>query len=566
MSFSLPRMAAAAMAVATVMIWTSLAQAWATCGSATCFYGCTCTGYLQQVNGCPIPQMKPGGSCGSDNVQACFDQAEGSRTIDACADASTDPQTFIPTCALTFKHLAQGGIIHLTFGWYNVTGTKPTAADLHPFLTDVSKSTVGTVGVLAILSDPAYKGGEIGFYTSSNREGTFYSERKWNTDCPNQIHSLVWHSVVYSKRFYFGWEDLACGGDDDFDEPLMSVEGIFCSGGGAVCDTGKPGVCGPGHMQCSGGGLKCLPDQSPGKEVCNAVDDNCDGNIDEPNPDLCPNLGDICDRGVCVRPCGGGEFVCTGSDVCNSRGLCVDPLCVDKTCPPGQVCKAGVCGDGCQGVTCPAGQKCWLGRCVDPCAGKVCDTGYKCQDGVCQNCSCEGCAAGLTCINNACVDTACSMVTCPSGQHCDAGNCIDNCQGVVCPNGEVCMNGQCPGSIGTAGAGGGQIIINPDGGIVIINPGTGGTGGTGTAGATSSSGGTGTVVLPDGSVVPATGGSGATLGTAGARATSKDEASCGCRIAGSRWAGNLAALAALGLFTGLRFRRRLRLTRAKREL
>jgi hypothetical protein len=497
-------------------------------------------------------------------VQVCLDSAsaEGSHTIDACADASTDPQTFVPTCALTFKVIAKGGRLELTFGWYIATGSMPTAADLHPVL-GPSTNLVGQTVVLAILTDPAYlaacpkKNCEIGFYMVSKGEGTFYSERKWNTDCPNQIHSLIWHSVVYPKRFYFGWEDLACGGDDDFEDLLFSVDGIYCSGGGAVCDTGLPGVCGPGHMQCSGGGLKCLADQGAGKEVCNAVDDNCDGNVDEQNPDLCPNVGDICDRGVCVRPCGGGEFVCTGSDVCSSRGLCVDPLCKDVTCPAGQVCKGGVCGDGCQGVSCPYGQKCYLGRCVDPCAGKVCDPGYSCQGGVCQSCACEGCAPGLTCTNNVCIDQACASVTCPAGQHCEpgTGNCIDNCQGVVCPNGEVCVNGQCPGSIGAGGSDGGStIIINPDGGIVIINQGSGGVGGT--SGATSSSGGTGTIVLPDGSVVPATGGSG--VNTGGARATSKDEASCGCRIAGSSWAGNLTGLAALSLLVGLRLGRRSR--------
>jgi hypothetical protein len=462
--------------------------------------------------------------------------------------------------------VAQGTVKQQAFGWYNkVTNGCPQMTDLHQVLpcgstmpcTGTSSRMIGQSVVLAILTSPDYKGGEIGFYMTSVREGTFYSERKCNTDCPGQIHSLNWHSVVYPKRFYFGWEDLRCGGDNDFEDLLFAVDGIYCSGGGAACDTGMPGVCGPGHVQCSGGGLKCLPDQSAGKEVCNAVDDNCDGNIDEANPDLCPNVGDICDRGVCVRPCGGGEFVCTGADVCNSNGLCVDPLCRDKICPAGQVCKSGVCGDGCQNVSCPYGQKCWLGRCVDPCGGKVCDPGYTCQGGVCQSCACEGCAAGLTCSNNVCIDSACAAVTCPAGQHCEpgTGNCIDNCQGVVCPNGETCVNGSCPSSIGTAGAGGSQIIISPDGGVVIINPGSGGTGATAASdGAVLSSGGTGTITLPDGSVVPNSGGTN-NQGTAG-RATSGDKSSCGCRMAGSSWAGNLAGLAALGLTLGLGLRRR----------
>jgi hypothetical protein len=491
-----------------------------------------------------------------------LDTSEGAGVINACSDASTQPETFVPACALTFEVIWKGGIAAKEFGWYNKTGIAPTSADLHPLFSSIS---VGTKGVLAIRTDPAYLGGEIGFYLVGFKNATFYSENRWNqtsVSCPNQIHSLIWQSVKTPSAWYFGWEDLPdCGGDNDFEDAVMYVSGIYCSGGGAVCDTGQKGPCGPGHMQCSGGGLKCLADQSPGKEVCNSVDDNCDGNVDEANPDLCPTVGDICDRGVCVQPCGGGEFVCTGTEVCD-RGLCVDPLCAGKTCPAGQVCKAGTCGDGCQGVTCPAGQNCYLGRCVDPCAGKVCDTGYTCQNGVCQFCACDGCPAGLTCVSNTCVDQKCASVTCPTGQHCDSatGSCVDDCLGVVCPNGEVCMNGQCPGSVVTGGTGGGTIIIT-DGGVIIINPGSGGTAGASTLpdGAVSTSGGTGTVVLPDGSVVPATGGSG--VNTGGARATSKDEASCGCRIAGSRWAGNLAAVAALGMLVGLRLRRRSRLLR-----
>jgi hypothetical protein len=57
-------------------------------------------------------------------------------------------------------------------------------------------------------------------------------------------------------------------------------------GGGAVCNTGFPGVCAPGTTACSGGALSCVANVLPGTlpEVCNGVDDNCDGTVDEGCP------------------------------------------------------------------------------------------------------------------------------------------------------------------------------------------------------------------------------------------------------------------------------------------
>jgi hypothetical protein len=546
---------------------------------------------LAQPDGTCIPQF-PRRSC-YGNVQTCLNQEEGGNTIDAVLDASVAQKTFLPQCALTFKVVQRGSIWNNLFGWYNVVpGKNPAATDLHPFL--LSSDAVGTVKVLAIKTSPYYKGGEIGFFMATGNspvinEGVgyttcagvktscpssftasapncvqwiVYSESQWNPDsgtAGERIHLLTWQSATFKNSFYFGWEDLLCTGDNDFEDLLTRVEGVYCSGGGGVCDTGQLGPCGPGHMQCKDGTLQCIPDYKPSTDVCNAVDDNCDGQIDEPSASLCPNVGDICDRGVCVRPCGGGEFVCTGADVCNSRGLCVDPLCKDVTCPPGQVCKAGACGDGCGNVTCPPGQKCWLGRCIDPCIGVTCDPGYSCVGGVCTSCACDGCAAGLSCVSNVCIDPACASVTCPQYFHCQSGNCVDDCQGVVCPNGEVCTNGQCPGTVGAAGAGGGQIIINPDGGVIVIGSGgtgpadgggatTGGSAGTGGSSTGGASSGTGAV----------TGGGMGNVSPGTARPVSSEDSSCGCRLASSRSRSALLAFLALGLAAGASARRRRR--------
>ncbi len=52
-------------------------------------------------------------------------------------------------------------------------------------------------------------------------------------------------------------------------------------GGGAACSTGEPGVCSQGTLECGGGALTCARNTGPSAELCNTVDDDCDGTVDE---------------------------------------------------------------------------------------------------------------------------------------------------------------------------------------------------------------------------------------------------------------------------------------------
>jgi hypothetical protein len=49
---------------------------------------------------------------------------------------------------------------------------------------------------------------------------------------------------------------------------------------GTQCRTGGTGICAQGSMVCSGGALSCVA-TAPRAEVCNGVDDDCDGQVDE---------------------------------------------------------------------------------------------------------------------------------------------------------------------------------------------------------------------------------------------------------------------------------------------
>src|SRR5690242_1083714 len=78
--------------------------------------------------------------CADKNVEKCLDDAEGDPAlIDAQKDALIAPETFQPTCQLTFTPIVKGGSIYDVFGWYNVKEDplnpgqfiKPTQAELY---------------------------------------------------------------------------------------------------------------------------------------------------------------------------------------------------------------------------------------------------------------------------------------------------------------------------------------------------------------------------------------------------------------------------------------------------
>lgn len=89
-------------------------------------------------------------------------------------------------------------------------------------------------------------------------------------------------------------------------------------GGGMQCMTGFMGICGTGLTQCDGmNGIICKPNVVPGQlmEACNSLDDNCDGMVDNgvgQVGQMCTKPGQlgICQFGTFECPMGASQLNC----------------------------------------------------------------------------------------------------------------------------------------------------------------------------------------------------------------------------------------------------------------
>ena len=448
--------------------------------------------------------------------------------LDPVKDAKTAPGYFSPACGFSGQLLLMGGNCKVAFGWYNVEDpnsmTPPNADEIYEFIpndptylncldenggpkTDgfcplawdtlsprnlsIKQWTPKAFDSGNIKTDPRYKGKYVGFALIGNpalsckaNKFSMYNHNQKNSQGVPWVATLIYQSTVDPEGFYMAFEDLPMSAadwhdsgntmyknDGDFNDFVFYVSGISCQGGGEACNTGLQGACSVGRTDCAAEGTMgmCRPIIAPGAELCDNVDNDCNGMVDD-GDGLCA-AGQVCDKGTCVGACGTGEFRCEIGFTCKA-GHCIEDACADKVCEAGQACRGGMCQNACDGVVCPQGQECQLGRCVDPCKAVTCSAGKVCERGLCvSDCSCRGCKDGLVCgADGRCVDPKCTNVMCPTGQKCSAGACVDPCAGVMCPNAGLCVNGDCqPGTGNTGGSSssGGTDTIDPNDGIII---------------------------------------------------------------------------------------------------
>jgi hypothetical protein len=518
--------------------------------AAMCLAAAPAFAAVTEPNGLVVPRDS---NNGETQIHQLF--AQRGEQINWIDHALEVPETFSPLCDFVVTLVLRGSSSRLPFGWYNVPApgaSAPTPAQINELI-PCDAAVGAAITSQSIKSHPNYTGGLVGFALASgggclrfdNPQGIeqiHFSEKRFNAKYQNDVNrpwvmSLKYNSTLEPNAFYLAFEDyrVTANGwenDGDFNDYVVFMTGLACPGGGVACDTGRPGACGPGVLQCDVGKLICTGIVSGSdKEQCDAVDNDCNGIIDD--GELC-TAGKVCHGGKCVPRCGGGEFSCSPPTVCDSAsGLCLDPGCVGKTCPEGEICVAGVCKAPCGDIKCPPPQVCLLGACVDPCLGKTCPDRQVCDKGMCRPvCTCTPCPSGAECneASGLCVEPGCGGArTCPAGTHCAAGQCVDSCSGAICPPRQRCASGACVPA-DDAGSTGGSAGTGIGIGGMLGSPGSGG----------SSAGDAG----------PSSGGS----GTAANKGKPSDPG-CACTTASARGR-LLSGIAVLGLFGWTLWRRR----------
>jgi hypothetical protein len=232
-----------------------------------------------------------------------------------------------------------------------------------------------------------------------------------------------------------------------------------------------------GYRTCEENGLSACSAPVGGIEVCNGLDDDCDGEVDETGfcDDGLPCTTEVCVQGECVaspisgscddgNACTKGEVCttigCIGSSVfCTDGNPCTNDSC-DKTkgcvfvpntdtcddgnsCTAGEVCKDGSCGSGTPTCACATDSDC---KKADD--GNLCNGTYVCADlGPNKLCvlatqtivTCDP-ANDTACTTNSCNPATgdCALTVLEPGTPCD--------DGTACTTSDTCLAGSCTGS------------------------------------------------------------------------------------------------------------------------
>ncbi|APR88355.1 Hypothetical protein A7982_13704 [Minicystis rosea] len=182
----------------------------------------------------------------------------------------------------------------------------------------------------------------------------------------------------YCKQVKFPEPEVCDGVDNDCNGVVDDGD----PGGGSSCVVSDPaikGECAKGTSQCVGGQIVCVQTYLPIAETCNAKDDDCNGTIDD-GPFCCPDGQK--DGNETDIDCGGSCVACAATLHCMQSSDCESHVCKSNVCLP------PVCGDDtkngtesdidCGGLTCP---KCSLGN--------TCNVGTDCQSGSCVGSTCQ---------------------------------------------------------------------------------------------------------------------------------------------------------------------------------
>ncbi len=447
--------------------------------------------YVNQSDGTVVPVTA--------RLQMCLDRPGTGETtpgaVDAIANAATIPEAYRPVLdatsghyRVTFVDIGEGAGFRNSLGWYWVGTDVSNTANLHTIFgcrtyaqCDCPCATTRTVTIDFDTQAGFSAGRPIGLWLrtperldATREAGAFNATAPYCTpsvgcdptgvnfddscggrlDSNNRIyftssalnddgdfvHFLVYQSATRANAYYFGFEDLFRGGDNDYEDMLVRSAGLVptcvprpetcnnldddCDG---VIDDGVDlpcsSACGAGMRICAAGVYLTCNARTPTAETCNGINDDCDGNVDEGITRACSNS------------CGAGTEFCTAGTFagCTARtptlescnGL--DDDCDTRTDESLTMACATVCGAGTR--TCTAGA---FGACsaamptTETCNGLDDDCDARLDEGLVRDCS-NACGSGI----EICRSGVYGDCTAPTSGIEACNNLDDDCDGLV---------------------------------------------------------------------------------------------------------------------------------------
>jgi len=227
--------------------------------------------------------------------------------------------------------------------------------------------------------------GSLGGNVAWNVEARLSSGTGIRIATPLKIHAYTGQNnpvAGTSARQCIGFFTLNGDGTISYspDHDCNFIPDDTCTGGGAACSTGQPGACAAGTQTCASGSLQCVPNVSASSEICDNLDNDCDGIVDDfatscglgacastgtctagadscvpgtPAAETCDGIDNNCDGSLDEGNPGGGGVCSTalpgicaaGTTSCQNGGL----RCAPDHAPRTETCNA--LDDDCDGVT-----------------------------------------------------------------------------------------------------------------------------------------------------------------------------------------------------------------------